>query len=189
MNIFKSFLLLLLIVLFLSVPVFSATHYNSTVNKLILPSGVLYYGEIDMTADTTGTWYTQAFDVSFQDRSQYIYLAHVCTDISGETEDVNVFTFYSLAPVPTVANGIVGATDDDKDQLQTTLEIDTLTVEDGTAAKSTLFKGTRWCSIKIIGQTGNPHTTYKWWVFVPFAQNVDYRHIDRNQIVTNMNAS
>lgn len=179
-------ILLFLVVLLCVVPVFAGTTYNQTVSYTIVPGGVIYHGTIDMTDDTTGVFYTQAFLISFQDRTNYAYLDIVCSDISGETEDVNAWLFYSNDEVPTVANGFVGATDKDLDAISTTLVADTATIQEGDPK----FKSAMWCSLKIDGQTGNPHTTVTCHLFVPIKE--EYWNILqswRNRLVTNLPAS
>jgi len=179
----KSFLLLMMLTAF----AFSATHYNEAVTVTIVPGGVIYSGTIDMTGDSTGTYYTKAFDVTIQDRTNLAWINVICSNVAG-TEDVNGFLFYSNAENPTVANGVIGPTDGDLDAIGTTAKIDTASIQAG----SPRFRGSRWCSVKIIGQSGNPLTTFSWWIFVPCSGSVDlYKFLtaNKNRLVASMPAS
>lgn len=132
------------------------TTYNQTVNISEGETTVSYYGTVDMSADTTGTWYTQDMYIGDMNESA-AYIRAVASDVTG-TEDVNVTVEFSNDRLTwdTVGDVI--------DNLNTSVVYDTLSTVAGTALAQ--YKANRWMRIKFVGQTGNPSTTLTWYAFL-----------------------
>lgn len=132
------------------------TTYNQAVSVSEGQTSVSYYGTVDMTADTTGTWYTQDMYIADMNESA-AYIRAVASNVAG-TEDVNVTVEFSNDRITwdTVGDVI--------DNLSTTVKYDTLSTVAGVALAQ--FKTNRWMRIKFVGQTGNPATTISWYAFL-----------------------
>lgn len=119
---------------------------------------VIYKVVFDMTADTTGTYYSNMCLISFIDRSTTAYMVGQTTNRAG-TEDVNITLQYSMSGNPTVAASAAGIATETLDQLTAS----TMKSEDLTG----LSKTSVYLSVKAVGQTSNSAHTCTVWVAVP----------------------
>lgn len=116
---------------------------------------VRYYGTVDMSDDTTGSHYTQAFLIGNANAVDGMLQA-ACSEAG--TEDVNVFVEYSHDRTTWTA----GTTDGDLDALGTTTVNDTLGIAAG--VDQILYHNLIWARLHFDGQTGNGDTTVTWSV-------------------------
>lgn len=144
----------------------AGTHYEGTAGYDSITTTVayedydlvIYKVVFDMTADTTGTYYSNMCFIGFIDRDQTTYMVGQTTNRAG-TEDVNITLQYSLAENPTVATSVAGIATETLDQLTAS----TMKSEDLTGlSKSALF-----LSVKAVGQTSNSAHTCTVWISVP----------------------
>lgn len=142
---------------------FAGDTYEQAVSRKVFASGVLYYGTVDMTADSIGNFYTNAMFVG-NCNTNNAHIWAVCSNVSG-TEDVNVFAQYSQLPDGTYIDA-AQASGKIIDALSTTTVTDTINVTVGVAC--TVYPTARWLSLKFDGQTANPLTTVSWYVFLKF---------------------
>ncbi|MBC8458851.1 MAG: hypothetical protein H8D67_12730 [Deltaproteobacteria bacterium] len=158
----KIIFAVLVLALFVSMPAFSGDTYEQTVNREIFPTGVMYWGTVDMTSDSVGNFYTDAMFVGNCNTNNAFIWAY-CSEAG--TEDVNVFAQYAQMPDGTY---VLAAEASGKiiDALGTTATQDTITVTAGVSCK--VYPTARWLSLKFDGQTGNPLTTVTWYVFLKF---------------------
>lgn len=127
----------------------AGTHYDQTVNKLEGEDWALYWGVIDFSDDSTGTYYTQAFAVE-ELNGEAGGLQAYCTNVAG-TEDVNVALLYS-----NTMSIWATSTTDILDQVQTTTKIDSVGDDPN-------FYKVRYAQVSVIGQSGNPAATDCYW--------------------------
>ena len=113
-----------------------------------------YRGDVDMSADSLGTYYTQAMVFgNIRTNTQLIRL--VADDITGGTEDIDVFIEGSVdrKTWDAVSTAI-------KTNVSTTVGVDTLNVVQG--ATPIPLTSAVWIRLKFVGQTGNTKTVVHW---------------------------
>ncbi len=159
----KIVLYLFVLILFVSMPVFAGDTYEQAVSMKILPTGVVYSGTVDMTADSIGNFYTNAMYIGCCNSNNAMIQA-VCSNVTG-TEDVNVFAQYAQTPDGTyvLASEASGSI---IDALSTTTINDTINVT--TAVGCKVYPTNLWLSLKFDGQASSGLTTITWYVFLKF---------------------
>jgi len=153
-NLFKIGILIVLLLAF-SVCGWAGTTDDETVSVKIGETYVLYYGTIDMSDDTTGTFKTQA--MHFQELSEGTAYAYVVCSEAG-TEDVNVTAEYSMDGTNFVAASAI----DGLDACGTTAKQDTVDIITG--VEQVKHRVGKWIRLSFVGQTGNGDTTISWWI-------------------------
>ena len=147
------FLFILIFLIFAFAQLAAGTHYDQAVNKVEGEDWALYYGVIDFTADSTGTFYTQAFVIEELNGAVGGIQAY-CIDTTG-TEDVNVAFHYS-----NTLDVFLTSTVDVLDQVTTTMQIDSVGIDQA-------FYKTRYARLSFIGQSGNPKgAECHWYLFL-----------------------
>jgi len=165
----KIFLFAMVLVMLFAfiIPVYAGDTYEQTVRRRVFSTGVLFYGTVDMTADSVGSWYTNSMFIGNCNTNNAMIWA-ICSNVTG-TEDVNVFAQYSQEYDGTwvLADSASGKI---IDALGTTTKRDTINVIDG--VNDSTYPAARWLSLKFIGQTSNPLTTVSWYVFLKFDSSI-----------------
>lgn len=135
----------------------AADHFDLPVSVREDEFSVVIEGLINFSADSTGSYYTQAVYVA--DLNHFnAYLAAVA-NVSGA--DVNAYVEYSRDRLTWYAGSI--GSGQVLDQVAATLKADTVNVVSG--AQDVLYSTGVWMRIKFVGQTGNAdeNTAFTWF--------------------------
>jgi len=151
-------LLMILCLVIVSVSV-QAAAIDSTFNVASHPDEgatyVRYAGTVDMSADSVGTYFTQALFIGDANQGTAVLRA-VCSNVTG-TEDVTVYAQFSMDRKNW----------DDAGAIKTSLGTSFAYTDSVGKAQSTWYKGDLWVRFRIVGNTGNAPTTVSWDLFVP----------------------
>lgn len=141
---------------------FPAVTQDQTVSVKEGTDYVMYYGSVDMNADSTGKFYTQWFYIHGLNQNS-AYIAAYATDESGETEDINTFLKFAMKPDSTVQFSWTDEdTLNDMDQMTYgTTKKDTIDIDEGVTNLS--YKTARYMRILFQGMSGNPDGTDVYW--------------------------
>ena len=145
-------LMLIVVALMVSAPVFAASHYNDTITARDFDGVVEYHYSVTFSDSASGAiYYTQAFWIGDM-WGQPLLLNGICSEAG--TEDVNVFVEYSNTQTGTFVTGTTNST---FDALGTTAVQDTMNVIAGTTDIKSLTYG--WARLKFVaGQAINSTT-------------------------------
>jgi len=154
----KIFLIVLMLTVFLIPMAMAASHYDETVNvKWEDEQTVVFGGSVIFTGDGTGTFYTQAMNIT-DCRSNWALAVAWTNAESGD--DVNMYVEYSMDR-ETWIDGLVSSGQIFDDLNGGTVQADTMDTTIGDVDE--LAKCAIWMRLVFIGQSGNPVTTETDW--------------------------